>query len=137
MLSTKVYSLFDDIPPRSPVPKFRLPDCSQVKNVQPIEAKISSFNEETLMWIFYSCPRDIKQQMAAIELNNRNWRWHKKMQMWLTKDDVMVPQSLGPTHERGYYVVWDTANWRKERVCDESSSLANVGLLLTFSDSGS
>lgn len=116
MLSTKVYSLFDDIPPRSPVPKFRLPDCYQVKNVQPIEAKISSFNEETLMWIFYSCPRDIKQQMAAAELNNRNWRWHKKMQMWLTKDDVMVPQSLGPTHERGYYVVWDTANWRKERV---------------------
>ncbi|KAL2169265.1 hypothetical protein VTG60DRAFT_6268 [Thermothelomyces hinnuleus] len=115
LLSAKVYSLYEDVPPRSPVPKFRLPDCYQVKNVQPIEAKISSFNEETLMWIFYSCPRDIKQQMAAIELNNRNWRWHKKMQMWLTKDDVMVPQSLGPAHERGYYIVWDTANWRKER----------------------
>ncbi|KAL2023018.1 hypothetical protein VTK56DRAFT_3928 [Thermocarpiscus australiensis] len=115
ILSTKIYSLFDDTPPRSPVPKFRLPECYQVKNVQPIEAKISSFNEETLMWIFYSCPRDIKQQMAAIELNNRNWRWHKKMQMWLTKDDIMVPQALGPTHERGYYIVWDTANWRKER----------------------
>ncbi|KAL2140043.1 hypothetical protein VTI28DRAFT_4320 [Corynascus sepedonium] len=115
LLSAKVYSVYEDVPPRSPVPKFRLPDCYQVKNVQPIEAKISSFNEETLMWIFYSCPRDIKQQMAAIELNNRNWRWHKKMQMWLTKDDVMVPQSLGPTHERGYYIVWDTANWRKER----------------------
>ena len=68
MLSTKVYSLFDDAPPRAPVPNFRLPDCYQVKNVQPIEAKISSFNEETLMWIFYSCPRDMKQQMAAIEL---------------------------------------------------------------------
>ena len=38
------------------------------------------------------------------------------MQMWLTKDDIMVPQALGPTHERGYYVIWDTANWRKERV---------------------
>ncbi|KAL2267636.1 hypothetical protein VTJ83DRAFT_4913 [Remersonia thermophila] len=115
LLSTKVYSLFDDVPPRSPIPKFHLPECYSVQNVQPIEAKISSFNEETLMWIFYSCPRDIKQQMAAIELNNRNWRWHKKLQLWLTKDDVMVPQSLGPTHERGYYVVWDTVNWRKER----------------------
>ncbi|KAK3307044.1 uncharacterized protein B0T15DRAFT_529035 [Chaetomium strumarium] len=114
-LSTKVYSLFDDVPPRSPVPKFRLPDCYHVKNVQPIEAKISSFNEETLMWIFYSCPRDIKQQMAAIELNNRNWRWHKKYQFWLTKDDIMAPQNLGPGHERGYYIVWDTVNWRKER----------------------
>ena len=34
----------------------------------PIEAKISNFNEETLMWIFYSCPQDIKQHMAAVEL---------------------------------------------------------------------
>ena len=68
LLSTQVYSLFDDSPPRPPVHKFRLPDCYQVKNVQPIEAKIQSFNEETLMWIFYSCPRDVKQQMAAVEL---------------------------------------------------------------------
>ncbi len=48
--------------------------------------------------------------------NNRNWRWHKKLQIWLTKDDLMMPQVLGPTHERGYYIVWDTINWRKERV---------------------
>jgi len=67
-ISDKIYSLFDDEPPRPAVPKFRLPDCYQVKNVQPIEAKIQSFNEETLMWIFYSCPADVKQQMAAVEL---------------------------------------------------------------------
>ncbi|KAK3379914.1 hypothetical protein B0T24DRAFT_613451 [Lasiosphaeria ovina] len=115
MFSTQIYSLFDEAPPRPAVPKFRLPDCYQVKNVQPVEAKIQSFNEETLMWIFYSCPGDVKQQMAAVELTNRNWRWHKKIQVWLTKDDMMVPQALGPTHERGYYVIWDTANWRKER----------------------
>lgn len=48
---------------------------------------------------------------------NRNWRWHKKMQIWLTKDDMMVPQALSPNHERGYYIIWDTVNWRKERVC--------------------
>jgi len=68
LFSTQIYSLFDDIPPRPPVPRFRLPDCYVVKNVQPIEAKIQSFNEETLMWIFYSCPQDVKQQMAAVEL---------------------------------------------------------------------
>lgn len=28
----------------------------------------------------------------------------------------MVPQALSQTHERGYYVVWDTASWHKERV---------------------
>lgn len=50
------------------MPKFKIPECYMVKNVQPIEAKIQSFNEETLMWIFYSCPGDIKQQLAAAEL---------------------------------------------------------------------
>lgn len=28
----------------------------------------------------------------------------------------MIPQLLSHTHERGYYIVWDTNNWRKERV---------------------
>ncbi|KAK0722231.1 hypothetical protein B0T26DRAFT_770521 [Lasiosphaeria miniovina] len=116
MFSTQIYSLFDEALPRPAVPKFCLPDCYHVKNVQPVEAKMQSFNEETLMWIFYSCPGDVKQQMVAVELTNRNWRWHKKIQVWLTKDDMMVPQALGPTHERGYYVIWDTANWRKERI---------------------
>ena len=108
-----------------------------VKNVQPIEAKIQSFNEETLMWIFYSCPGDIKQHLAAQELydyldtlsygsffmkltnifsTTRNWRWHKKLQVWLTKDEMGNTAQLSPAHERGYYIVWDTVNWHKERV---------------------
>lgn len=68
LYSTQIYSLLDEVPPRPAVPKFKIPECYMVKNVQPIEAKIQSFNEETLMWIFYSCPGDIKQQLAAQEL---------------------------------------------------------------------
>ena len=30
----------------------------------------------------------------------------------------MIPQLLSHAHERGYYIVWDTLNWRKERVSD-------------------
>lgn len=117
LFSTQNYSLFDDAPPRPAINagKFRLPDCYNVTNVQPIESKIPNFNEETLFWIFYSSPADLKQQMAAVELHSRNWRWHKKLQLWLTKDDHMTPQTLGPTHERGYYIVWDSSTWRKER----------------------
>ncbi|KAM0261657.1 hypothetical protein ACHAQJ_002108 [Trichoderma viride] len=117
LISTQMYSLFDDTPPKPTVNtnKFRLPDCYSVTNVQPIETKIQSFNEETLFWIFYSCPLDAKQQMAAVELHSRNWRWHKKLQVWLTKDEHMTPQILSPNHERGYYIVWDTATWRKDR----------------------
>ncbi|KAF9881815.1 not2 family protein [Colletotrichum karsti] len=114
-ISTQIYSLFDDTPPRPAIPNVRLPECYKVTNVQPIDTKIPSFNEETLFWIFYSCPQDMKQLLAANELHTRNWRWHKKMHFWLTKDELMMPASLGPHHERGYYIVWDTATWRKER----------------------
>ncbi|KAK2063537.1 NOT2/NOT3/NOT5 family protein [Colletotrichum caudatum] len=115
LISTQIYSLFDDTPPRPAIPNVRLPECYKVTNVQPIDTKIPSFNEETLFWIFYSCTQDIKQHLAAVELHNRNWRWHKKLHIWLTKDELMMPTSLGPHHERGYYIVWDTTNWRKER----------------------
>ncbi|WYZ45263.1 hypothetical protein EsH8_VIII_000579 [Colletotrichum jinshuiense] len=115
LISTQIYSLFDDTPPRPAIPNVRLPECYKVTNVQPIETKIPSFNEETLFWIFYSCTQDIKQHLAAVELHSRNWRWHKKLHFWLTKDELMMPASLGPHHERGYYIVWDTTNWRKER----------------------
>ncbi|KOS18255.1 General negative regulator of transcription subunit 2 [Escovopsis weberi] len=117
LMSTQSLSLFDDTPPKPVVNvgKYRLPECYNVTNVQPIDTKIQSFNEETLFWIFYSCPADVKQQMAAVELHSRNWRWHKKLQVWLTKDEHMAPQILSPNHERGYYIVWDTATWRKDR----------------------
>lgn len=134
LLSTQTYSLFDGAAPRPAIPKFRLPECYKVSNVGPIENKISNFNEETLMWIFYSCPNDIKQQLAAMELNARNWRWHKRQQVWLTKDDLMMPQVLSMNHERGYYIVWDITTWRKERVSPffrERNVLLSVELALT------
>ncbi|KAH8194244.1 hypothetical protein TruAng_011590 [Truncatella angustata] len=114
-ISTQIYSLFNDTPPRPAIPSFKLPECYNVTNVQPLENKIQSFNEETLMWIFYSCPGDIKQHLAAAELNNRNWRWHKRLQIWLTKDETMTPRTLSPQHEQGYYIVWDTSMWGKAR----------------------
>ena len=40
------------------------------------------------------------------------------MQIWLTKDEHMNPQILSPNHERGYYIVWDSNTWRKDRVSD-------------------
>ena len=48
--------------------------------------------------------------------HNRNWRYHKKLQLWLTKDDMMVPQTLGNGTERGYYIFFDIKQWHRERV---------------------
>ncbi|KAI1115371.1 hypothetical protein F5Y14DRAFT_411064 [Nemania sp. NC0429] len=115
MISTQIWSPFNDTPPRPAIPDFRLPDCYKVNNVQPLRNKISNFNEETLMWIFYSCPGDYQQQLAAEQLFQRQWRWHKKLKLWLTKDDIMHPRILSAQHEEGYYIVWSTDDWRKER----------------------
>ncbi|KAI1145755.1 hypothetical protein F4825DRAFT_442930 [Nemania diffusa] len=115
MISTQIWSPFNDIPPRPAMPDFRLPDCYKVNNVQHLRNKISNFNEETLMWIFYSCPGDYQQQLAAEQLFQRQWRWHKKLKLWLTKDDIMHPRILSAQHEEGYYIVWSTDEWRKER----------------------
>ncbi|KAL5594617.1 hypothetical protein BROUX41_001536 [Berkeleyomyces rouxiae] len=115
LISTQNYSLFDDVLPYPTITKFTLPDCYNVSNVQPIEQVIRSFNEESLFWIFYSCPQDVRQHMAAAELHSRNWRWHKKLLVWITKDEIMVPQAINANEERGFYVVWDTNLWRKER----------------------
>ncbi|KAI0914911.1 CobW/HypB/UreG, nucleotide-binding domain-containing protein [Ustulina deusta] len=115
MISTQIWSPFNDAPPRPAIPDFRLPDCYKVNNVQPLRNKISSFNEETLMWIFYSCPGDYQQQLAAEQLFQRQWRWHKKLKLWLTKDEIMHPRILSAQHEEGYYIVWSTDEWRKER----------------------
>ncbi|KAI0441560.1 CobW/HypB/UreG, nucleotide-binding domain-containing protein [Xylaria telfairii] len=115
LISTQIWSPFNDAPPRPAIPDFRLPDCYKVNNVQPLRNKISNFNEETLMWIFYSCPGDYQQQLAAEQLFQRQWRWHKKLKLWLTKDEIMHPRILSAQHEEGYYIVWSTDEWRKER----------------------
>lgn len=45
----------------------------------------------------------------------------------------MAPQSLGPGVERGYYIVWDKVNWRKEQVCRCATCNALVEMFLTNS----
>lgn len=63
-----IWSPFDDAAPRPPIPKYTLPECYNVHNVQQIENKMASFSDETLMYMFYSNPQDIQQVMAANEL---------------------------------------------------------------------
>ncbi|KAH8789506.1 hypothetical protein F5882DRAFT_325077 [Hyaloscypha sp. PMI_1271] len=115
MISDQVYSLWDNEPPRPAVPKFKLPDCYTVSNVARLDTKMTGFNDEALLYMFYSNPGDVQQIMAAQELHNRNWRYHKKLRVWLTKDDMMVPQPLGNGTERGYYVFFDFQSWARER----------------------
>lgn len=94
-------------------PEFTLPSCYNVQPPPPAQSKIASFSDETLFFIFYSTPRDVLQEVAAQELYARNWRYHKELHVWLTKEQNTEPTQKTPTYERGTYVFFDPALWEK------------------------
>ncbi|KAI4113547.1 MAG: hypothetical protein LQ338_008157 [Usnochroma carphineum] len=97
-------------------PDFHLPECYTVDNVHRLRDKIPSFSDETLFWIFYTQPRDLMQELAAAELTGRNWRYHKELMMWLTKDTTFgEPVPLGDGTERGSYIFFNQRTWQRAR----------------------
>lgn len=98
-------------------PYFTLPESIQSKNLVPVpepcDNKIQLFSDETLFYIFYMKPRDTLQEYAARELVARNWRYHKDIQVWLTKDSNVEPVLISPDVEKGVYIFFDPHNWEK------------------------
>lgn len=89
---------------------------------------------ETLFMMFFLLPGDVDQELAAMELSAREWRWHKVLRQWLQKDTqgnatqysalidlaTSTPVGTQPVRvaervERGVYVFFDPTNWRRER----------------------
>ncbi|KAG6845618.1 hypothetical protein H0H87_006671 [Tephrocybe sp. NHM501043] len=101
---------------RTVEPDFHLPTCySSVQAPPPGPSKASAFSDETLFFMFYSSPRDALQEIAAQELWNRNWRYHKDLRLWITKESGTSPSQKVPGGEQGQYTFWDPENWCKER----------------------
>lgn len=46
---------------------------------------------------------------------NRNWRYHKELRLWLTKETGTTPWQKVPGGEQGTYSYWDPENWEKAR----------------------
>ncbi|KAI9651930.1 MAG: hypothetical protein M1829_002107 [Trizodia sp. TS-e1964] len=96
-------------------PDFALPTSYTVLNVPPVHSKVQNFADETLFYIFYTMTRDIMQEVAAAELTSRNWRYHKELKQWLTKDPNYDPVRLTTHEERGFYIFFNPASWQRER----------------------
>lgn len=94
-------------------PLFKAPESFNIQpnELLPIEDRIASFNDLTLFFIFYTKPRDILQELSARELNKRNWRFHKDLQLWLTKDTSVEPKPVGIGAEDGSYILFDPESW--------------------------
>lgn len=102
-----------------------------------LQVSLTTNFPETLFSIFYQNPGDYKQELAAVELTARDWRWHKVLRQWLQKDTREASSStatslpivdlatdrpvgtpavrLGGTVERGVYVFFDAVNWQRQR----------------------
>jgi len=96
-------------------PQFSVPDFIQIESVPKVEDRLSLFTDETLFYIFYTRTKDVLQELSARELINRNWRYHKELQVWLTKDSNTEPIQQSPQSERGLYIFFDPHNWEKVR----------------------
>ncbi|KAJ2814149.1 transcriptional regulator [Coemansia sp. 'formosensis'] len=71
------------------------------------------FTEETLFYIFYTMPREEMQLVAAEELYRRQWRYHKELHLWLTKDPDTQPTARTPRGEQSVFIFFDPGVWQK------------------------
>lgn len=97
-------------------PDFHLPACYNVHAPPPGPSKAAAFSDETLFFMFYSSPRDQLQEIAAQELYNRAWRFHKEHRLWIIKENGASPsQKINNTGEVGVYQCFDPENWERQR----------------------
>ncbi|KAJ1906340.1 transcriptional regulator [Coemansia sp. IMI 209127] len=94
-------------------PDYKLPSCYNACNPPPAMTKIQSVTDETLFYIFYTMPRDELQLAAAEELYRRQWRFHKEMRLWLTKDPDSQPTARTPRGEQSVFILFDPGAWQK------------------------
>lgn len=98
------------------IPEVLQSECTPpyVNSIQRDQQKVALFQDETLFYLFYKHPGTVVQELTYLELRKRNWRYHKTLKAWLTKDPMMEPiVSQDGLSERGSYVFFDPQRWEK------------------------
>eukprot|EP00899_Mesostigma_viride_P029261 jgi/Mesvir1/951/Mv17505-RA.1 len=95
-------------------PEYSLPQCylQPAPRLQPNNFK--KFQLETLFYIFYSMPRDEAQLLAALELYNRGWYFHREGK-WVARVPGTEPVVKTPAFERGSFFIFEPALWERVR----------------------
>ncbi|KAF2069677.1 hypothetical protein CYY_009007 [Polysphondylium violaceum] len=95
-------------------PEYYIPLCYSTPGLDSPTFKMNLFTYETLFYIFYSMPKDVLQIHAALELYDREWRYHKEGKIWLTKVQG-TESNLTSTFEIGSFFFFDVAIWETVR----------------------
>lgn len=107
-------------------PKFFIPESfknikgvlgqenNEFSSVNRDHLRVSLLQDETLFYLFYKHPGTVLQELTYLELRKLNWRYHKTLKVWLTKDPMMEPiVSQDSMSERGSYIFFDPQRWEK------------------------
>eukprot|EP00331_Platyophrya_macrostoma_P001667 CAMPEP_0176419644 /NCGR_PEP_ID=MMETSP0127-20121128/8168_1 /TAXON_ID=938130 /ORGANISM="Platyophrya macrostoma, Strain WH" /LENGTH=248 /DNA_ID=CAMNT_0017800157 /DNA_START=94 /DNA_END=840 /DNA_ORIENTATION=+ len=95
-------------------PEFKIPTCYHVNSPKLNFQIFQKFQVETLFYVFYSMPRDVLQVAAAQELTNRDWRYHKRLHMWITRIPGKEPTVKHQTFEKGPFKIFNPDTWKAE-----------------------
>ncbi|KAJ9118107.1 hypothetical protein QFC22_004006 [Naganishia vaughanmartiniae] len=72
---------------------------------QHLAQKMSKMELDTLFFIFYYKPNTYEQWLAARELRQRSWRFHKQYLTWFQR--YSQPQAITDEYEQGQYTYFD------------------------------
>jgi hypothetical protein len=87
---------------------------------------LSKYQLETLFYMFFTAPRDIKQAVAAQELYRREWRYHGELMIWLKPRGQ---QELMLGHPDVPFQYFDVATWEARLFTNNSRGNIADGLL--------
>ncbi|XP_043830755.1 CCR4-NOT transcription complex subunit 2-like [Dromiciops gliroides] len=71
------------------------------------------YGEDLLFYLYYTNGGELLQLLAAAELFDRDWRYHKEERVWITRVPGLEPTVKTSTYERGTYCFFDCLSWRK------------------------
>jgi len=93
--------------PAAKEPSLALPSTFKVPQPALKTGHFGKFSVGTLVYIFYSMPRDVLQAYSAQELYSREWRYHKDSKLWFKRE--------GGTDLAPQFVYWDIAAWDRRQ----------------------
>jgi CCR4-NOT transcription complex subunit 2 len=125
-----LYSLFASPftdQPTSVDPQYVIPQCYLMHGHAP-QLRIDHFQKyklETLFYMFYTAPHDLKQAYSAQELYRREWRYHGELMIWIKPRSA---QELMVGHPTVPFLYFDVAAW-EARLFSSSRGDLLLGLL--------
>lgn len=115
--SVTVSDNFGSSPKSQKEPEYKLPTCYYMQPPAIRSSHFTKFQLETLFYIFYTMARDMLQLLAAVELYNRKWRYHKGLKLWFKCDT-----EPNGGYENAAYIYFDIKSWERREFHEANPS---------------